>query len=111
MLKKGTPVEEIIEFLSDKCAPWYDYDNVNEYFEMLSELSKYKGDILESERYRYKENKMNLYFHGGEDKNHAMDAERKKLVLEMEKQEEWQQEQIERLRDLYYMSGNIYLYL
>lgn len=111
MLKKGTPVEEIIEFLSDKCAPWYDYDNVNEYFEMLSELSKYKGDILESKRYRYKENKMNLYFHGGEDKNHAMDAERKKLVLEMEKQGEWQQEQIERLRDLYYISGNIYLYL
>lgn len=111
MMKKGIPAEEIMEFLSDKCAPWYDYENVDEFFQMMSELSKEKGDVLESERYCYKANRMNLYFHGGEDKNHAVNAERKELVAQLEKQSEWQLQQLERVRDLYYISGNIYLYL
>lgn len=111
MIKKGIPTEEIIEFLSDKCAPWYDYDNVDEYLELLSTLSRTKGDLLESERYMYKLNKMKWYFHGGEDKNVSLNNEREAIVRVLGNQSEWKIEQVERLRDLYYISGNIYLYL
>ena len=53
MLKEGKSVDAVMEFLLDKCAPWYLYEGVEEFFQFLSVLSEYKGDFLESRRYTF----------------------------------------------------------
>ncbi len=113
MLKEEKTVDEIVEFLSDKCAPWYVYDGVEEYFLLLSILSEYKGDIIESKRYLFCLER--LKEHSGIVSSRRDETEEKIRVLgekilkadsliSMEKE-------VRELKELYYIRGNLYVYL
>ncbi len=69
MLKEGKSVDAVMEFLLDKCAPWYLYEGVEEFFQFLSVLSEYKGDFLESRRYTFWLNRLKEVFQGIRGKN------------------------------------------
>lgn len=111
MLKQGKEIEEIIAFLSEKCDPWYDYDGVEEYFDILCYLVELKGDFVESKRYRYQFQKMQEILHGINGKNMDIDNEIARISTKMKEETILQVEDMEKLAELYYISGNIYLYL
>lgn len=111
MLKEGKSVDAVMEFLLDKCAPWYLYEGVEEFFQFLSVLSEYKGDFLESRRYTFWLNRLKEVFQGIRGKNDQIVEEKNewgKKILEMNTIEPLE---IEKLKELYYITGNIYLYL
>lgn len=111
LLKEGTPIDEIIEFLSDKCQPWYNYESVDEYFTLLSVLADKKGDMVESRRYLYQLGRLQERFQGGIDINREIDDEKKSIIKAIKCSEKIQLREIDRLIELYYISGNIYLYM
>ena len=111
LLKEGVPIDEIIEFLSDKCQSWYNYDSVDEYFVLLSVLAEKKGDILESKRYLYQLGRMQESFQEKTEVNTEVDAEKKKIVRKIERAEKVELQDIDKLIELYYITGNIYLYM
>lgn len=113
MLKEGKPVDEIVEFLSDKCAPWYMYDGVEEYFQLLSMLWEYNGDIMESKRYLFYLRKLKEH---GKIVTSEKDKTAKELNILREKILEAKsfvsmEKEVERVKELYYIRGNIYVYL
>lgn len=111
MLKENRPVDEIIKFLSNKCVPCYLYDYVDEYFELMSFLSQIKGDYLEEQRYLYQLQKMKKEFQGVEAGSDIIEKEIERLQKELAHETVFSKESMEELAHLYYISGNIYLYL
>lgn len=111
MLKEKKPVDEIIKFLSNKCIPCYLYDYVDEYFELMSFLSEQKGDYLEEQRYLYQLQKMKKEFQGIEAGSDIIEKEIGRLQKELAHEAVFSKEFVEELTHLYYISGNIYLYL
>lgn len=107
LLKEGKAVSEIKDFLSDKCAPWYEYDEVEEYFYLLSALSEYEGDLSESHRYLYQLEKLKNQQEYSSEVLRELEALVDKVLI----QSELQLKDVERLCELYYITGNIYLYL
>ncbi len=111
MLKEGKSVDTVVEFLMDKCAPWYLYEGVEEYFQLLIALSEYKGDALESRRYTFWLNRMKEVFQDKRGENDKIAEERNKWVKKTLEMDKIGLLEIEKLKELYYISGNIYLYL
>lgn len=111
MLKEGNEIDEIVDFLSNKCDPWYDYEGVDEYFQLLCTLFELKGDWVESKRYRYQFNKLQEVLHGVRGKNTVIDEELVSLVAKMRSEADIQEQDILALAEIYYIKGNIYLYL
>ena len=110
MLKEGTRIEEIIEFLSDKCHTFCLYDGVEEYFELLCALCEYQGDKEEELRYQYQRNKLREVFVDSINRNEEIDFELENMEKEIAMAKDLTMDKIERLSSLYYISGNIYLY-
>ncbi len=111
MLKEKKPVDEIIKFLSNKCVPCYLYDYVDEYLELMSILSQIKGDYLEEQRYLYQLQKMKKEFLGIEAGCDIIEKEIVRLQEELTHETVFSKELMKELAHLYYISGNIYLYL
>ncbi len=107
MLKEGKSVAEIKTFLEDKCIPCYEYDGVEEYFQLLSALSEFDGDLVESQRYLYQLDKLkhqNVF-------SAEVTEELELLMQQMAEQSEICVQDAVRLSELFYITGNIYLYL
>ncbi len=107
MLKEGKKVAEIKDFLSDKCAPWYEYDDVEEYFQLFSILSEYDGDLPDSQRYLYQLEKLKYQ----ENIVRKVSEELNALADKILNSKEPDLRDIVRLSELYYISGDIYLYM
>ena len=107
MLKEGKSVAEIKEFLSDKCAPYYEYEDVEEYFQLLSVLSEYEGDLIESQRYLYQLEKVKYQEKFILEVSEELNVLTEKLLESIE----FDLRDIIRLLELYYISGDIYLYM
>lgn len=111
MLKEKKEIDEIVEFLSDKCDPWYAYESVDEYFQIMGRLFELKGDFTESRRYRYQFHKMQEVLHGICGNNAVIDQRMALLTEKIENQTNMQVQELLELMELYYIKGNIYLYL
>lgn len=112
MLKEGIRANEIISFLISKCGePWYPYDNVEEYFKLLIKLSELSGDLIESERYKYKLNKLMESFSGVEVAERARDEEWQAVIKRMSSNMPVCYLDIIKMADLNYIRGDIYLYI
>lgn len=107
MLKEGISIGEIRKFLADKCAPWYEYDDVEEYFQLLMVLSEIEGDILESKRYLYQMEKMR----GEQNYVSQVTLESEMLSRKVLDSSQIEDKDIDRLLELYYIAGENYLYL
>lgn len=105
MHREGKPPSEIIEFLSDKCTPLYIYDDVEDYLKLLSVFSQLKGDRLDSERYLYQLKCLLM------EEDIETDVQLRRTVDELLLNEQMNIDDIKRLMELYYISGNWYLYL
>lgn len=111
MLKENNAIDEIVDFLSDKCEPWYDYEDVRTWFYLLSALAELKGDIVESKRYIYQFNKMQEVRYDAQGNNGEIDSEIAALSMKIIDEKNWQKQNLLALGELYYIAGNIYLYL
>lgn len=105
MLKEGKNPEDIIAFLADKCSPWYAYEGVNEYFDMMALLAEKAGDRVESNRYLYQKRKMN------DTADHVLEDQIWVLLSEVYRQDTFEKKVIDQLCEKYYIAGNIYLAL
>lgn len=113
MLKEKKSVDEIVEFLSDKCAPWYIYDGVEEYFQFLSILSECNGDIMESKRYLYYLERLKEHsgiVSRGRDETAEEIKTLGETILKADSLQ-FMEKEVEKLKELYYIRGNLYVYL
>ena len=111
MFKQGKSVRCILDFLSDKCQPWYLYDGVNEYFQLLSELNELDGDIWESKRQKYLLNRLKEFSGAGSTENKWIDDRMNFLLCQAVQSETIEKNVWDQLTELSYISGNIYLYI
>lgn len=111
MLKENRSIKDIIQFLSDKCEPWYPYDDVEEYLAFLSILAELQGDMTESRRYLYRLNRIQETFKDIRGGNKDIEEQLKNTVKEVQAEGEFQLSTLNRLIELYYISGNEYLYM
>lgn len=109
MLKQGKAVEEILAFFEEKCQPWYLYEGVEEYFVFLSVLAEYKGDKRESRRNLCQLDK--LRESQGEMTNGVQVKDAVRHAIECAEQEGMTAESIQKIADLFYIDGNIYIYI
>lgn len=111
MLKQERQPKDIVEFLIDKCDPWYDYEDVDAYFELMSMLYECMGDLAESMRYTYQYNKLREVMYGLRGGNVVVDDKMSDLVDKVNAKENIQVQDVLDLAELYYIKGNLYLYL
>lgn len=111
MLKEKKSVDEVIAYLSDKCELWYDYEGIDQYFEMMSSLYEMNGDFLESKRFIYQHNKLKDKLHGINGNNQETDEEKMEHRSKLLAAKSLKIEDIRKMAELYYISGNIYLYM
>lgn len=102
MMRQHKTAQQIDGFLSDKCAPWYSYIGVSEYCQLLSEIWQQEGNQRESSRY--------LYLLGRLKKETSVwEAEKEKLIQQLLKIDTICKEQMQKLSEIYYITGDLYL--
>ncbi len=116
MLREGKSVNEVISFLEDKCSPIYEYENVGEYFEVLSMLYGMTGDEVEESRIQCQYQQMRGFF-GNHLKEESLLCEVKIKLGKLRKEilninnQLISKEQMIQLAEYYYMTNNFYLYM
>ena len=111
MIKEGKDIQEVIEFLDEKCEPWYPYDDVEAYLALLEILSEMSGDGVESKRYKYQQDKIKEVFSNVQPMKWEFKEKWETILQNMENSELLQCSDINDLSDLYYIKGNFYLYV
>ncbi len=111
MVKEGKDTKEIIQFLDEKCEPWYPYDDVEAYLALLEVLSEMTGDVVESKRYRYQQDKIREVFLDMQSMKWELEGEWETTLQNVENSQLLQYSDINTLSDLYYIRGNFYLYV
>ncbi|MCM1162245.1 MAG: glycosyltransferase family 2 protein [Roseburia sp.] len=111
MIKEGRDINEIVQFLDEKCEPWYPYDDVETYLALLEILTEMSGDDVESKRFRYQQDKIREVFFGIQPMKWELEEEWEKALYNMENSRMLQSSDIYKLSDLYYIRGNFYLYV
>jgi len=111
MLKQGKSVSSILDFLSDKCQPWYLYEGVNEYFELLSSLYETEGDLWQSRRQKYQLNRLKEFSGEQNIENKEIDDKMNVSLYQAVRSKHMDPGMWNELIEMSYISGNIYLYL
>lgn len=105
MLKEGNEPSTISDFLADKCDPWYAYEDVNEYFELMAALAECAGDKAECARYLFQSEKMNCNVNANPVENI------RRLLSCVFETGTFNSELVEKLSEYYYITGDIYISL